>query len=104
MRLFRSAIVGLITAIAVGVLAFALERFVDAVGIYLMPAGLVVPLVGPLIPSRVVYWVIPDGGAPAGLLLILSSALLFWTVMFGAVHFAWASLRSRRIRARTRPS
>ena len=43
MRLFRSAIVGLITAIAVGVLAFALERFVNAVRIYMMPAGLVLP-------------------------------------------------------------
>ena len=93
---FRSAAVGIVAAIALGILAFALAPFFDAVGVYITPAGLLVQVIGPLIPSTVVYWLVPGGGAPAGLLLILVCTLLFWTIVFGGTHFAWASLKRRR--------
>ena len=98
---FKSAAVGIVAAIALGVLAFALAPFFDAVVAYIMPAGLLVPVIAPLIPSTVVYWLVPGGGAPAGLLLILVCALLFWTIVFGVTHFAWASLRRRRATQKT---
>jgi hypothetical protein len=37
--LFRSAVVGMLASIAIGVLALALAPIFDAVGIYISPAG-----------------------------------------------------------------
>ena len=94
MRFFRSAIVGVFLAIAGFVLTFALAPFFgSAVLAYVAPAGMLVPVIGPLIPSKVVYWLVPDGGAPAGALLVGVCALFFWTIVFGVAHFAWVSLR-----------
>ena len=96
MRFFRSAFVGAVLAIVAFVLAFALAPFFDAVILYITPAAILVPVIGPLIPSKVADWLVPDGGAPAGVLLIMICAFCFWTIVFGAVHFAWPSLRPRR--------
>lgn len=93
---FSSAGVGIIAAIALGAVAFAVAPFFDAVGVYLMPARLVGPVLGPIIPLRLAYWLVPEGGAPAGFLLILVSAILFWTTCFGAIYFAWAMSRERQ--------
>jgi hypothetical protein len=84
---------GMLFSIAVGVLAFALAPFFDAVGLYATPTRILLPVVGPLIPSSAVYRLFPDGGAPAGVFLILSCAFLFWTIVFGIAHVAWLSLR-----------
>jgi hypothetical protein len=93
-----SAVLGILAAITLGGLAFAAEPLFDAVGVYLAPARLTIFVVEPLIPSRLIYWLIPDGGAPAGFFLIVVSAILFWSIFFGAIYFAWtASKRSRAI-------
>ena len=97
MKLFFSSVgVGIITAVALGAVAFALSPFFDAVGVYIMPARLMVPVLGSIVPSRLTYWLVPDGGAAAGVLLIISSAILFWTICFGALYFAWATSKHRR--------
>jgi hypothetical protein len=93
MRFFRSAVVGMVLAIAVGLLAFALSPFFDAIGVYVMPAEMLAPVIGPLLASTVMYWLVPDGGVPASVLLIVISAFFFWTIVFGVAHFAWPSLR-----------
>ena len=92
-----SAVVGILAAIALGGLAFAAEPHFDAVGVYFAPARLTIFVVEPLIPSRLMYWLVPDGGASAGLFLILASAILFWSVFFGAIYFTWS--RSKWVRA-----
>ncbi len=93
MRLLRSAIVGVLFAIAGFVVAFALARFFNsAVLLYVAPAGMLLPVIGPLI-SKVMYRLVPDGGAMAGALLVGVCALFFWTIVFGVAHFAWVSLR-----------
>jgi hypothetical protein len=101
MRFFKSAMVGVFLAVAGFVLAFALGPFFDAVRVYLAPAGLLLPVIGPLIPSSVVYRFVPDGGAPAGVLLIGICALLFWTIVFGVAHFAWISFRNLEARTKS---
>lgn len=93
---FKSFIIGMVSAIAVEILAFALAPFFDAVGVYTMPSGLLIPVIGRLIPSKVIYWLIPDGGAAAGVLLILVCTLLFWTIVFGVIFFVSATLRRGR--------
>jgi len=75
--LFRSAVVGIIAAIALGAMAFALAPLFDAVGVYISPAGLLAPVIGQLIPSKVVDRLVPGDGAPAGVLFILVCTILF---------------------------
>ena len=91
-----SAVVGILAAIALSGLAFAAEPLFDAVGVYFAPARLTIFVVGPLIPSRLMDWLVPDGGASAGLFLILVSAIFFWSVFFSAIYFTWARSKRRR--------
>jgi hypothetical protein len=93
---FKSAVVGTVAAIAVGGLAFALGPFFDALGAYIEPAGFLLPAIGRAIPMRAVDWLIPNGGAAAGVLFILVCTLVFWTAVFGATYFAWTKMRQRR--------
>src|SRR5882762_8976134 len=67
----RSVGIGIFAAIALGALAFAAACLFDAVAVYIAAARLIIPVIGAVIPSRLVYWLIPDGGATAGMLLIL---------------------------------
>ena len=99
--LLRSVGVGIMAAIALAALAFAAASFldIDAVGVYVAPARLVLPVLGRIIPSGWVYGLVPSGGAAAGVLLILASAVVPWTVFFGAIYFAWAASKRRRATA-----
>jgi hypothetical protein len=92
----RSACFGIVAAIALGAVAFAAAPLFDGVAVFSAPARLVVPIIGPVIPSRLIYWLIPEGGAPAGILLILIAAVLFWSTLFGATYFAFAISKRRR--------
>ena len=92
---FKSAVIGTVAAIAAGVLAFALARFFDAVGAYMEPAAFLMPVIGRIIPLRA-DWVIPSGGPPAGVLLMMVCTLLFWAVIFGGSYFAWTKLKHKR--------
>jgi hypothetical protein len=75
--IFKSAVVGTVAAIATGALAFALARFFDAVGAYMKPAAVLMPIIGRMIPSRALYWAIPDGGPAAGVLVMMVCTFLF---------------------------
>jgi hypothetical protein len=94
-RFFVSVAVGAGAAVATGAVAFALTPFFDAMGVYFAPAQLLLPVVGTLIPARVMDWLVPNGGPSAGVLLVLACALLFWTVVFGAAHRVWSLLKRK---------
>ena len=53
-----------------GVVAFALAPFVDLAAFYVAPAGWLAPVVFPVV-APAVNWLIPEGGPPSGVLLIL---------------------------------
>jgi hypothetical protein len=95
-RALISVLIGFAATIVAVIVAFTLARSVDAVGIFIAPAALLVPIIGPLGPDRLAYWIEPEGGAPAGALFILSCAFLFWSLVFGAAHFSWSSWKRRR--------
>jgi hypothetical protein len=89
----KSAVVGTVAAIATGVLAFGLARFFDAVGAYMKPAAVLIPIIGRMIPSRALDWVIPDGGPAAGVLVMMLCTFLFWAFIFGGFYFAWTKYK-----------
>jgi hypothetical protein len=94
----RSVAVGVGAAIALGVLAFALAPFVDAVGVYIAPFGLLVPILDriPLPLINEVDRLLPIAGPAAGVGLILVAVLSFWSVIFVVLYFAWVSVRRKR--------
>jgi hypothetical protein len=93
---FKSAVVGTVSAIAAGVLAFALAGFFDAVGAYMKPAAFLMPVIGRMIPSRALDRIIPDSGPAAGVLLMMVCTLLFWAVIGGGSYFVWTKLKHKR--------
>ena len=96
MKLFvRSTVVGSIASFVLGVAAFGLATVFDAVSLYVAPSGLMIRVVGPLIPDAVVYWLGPAGGAPAGVLLILAGAFLFWAIVLGLIYFSWIKWKAQ---------
>jgi hypothetical protein len=56
--LFRSVAVGVACAVGLGVLAFALAAFSDAVGVYIAPLALFAPVIDRLVPEAVMSLVI----------------------------------------------
>lgn len=105
-RFLMSGVVGVTAAVGVGVVAFVLgmflpnaqgSRFLDPFEMYLRPAGILAPVTGPLLLStKLVYWLVPDGGAPAGVFLIVLCSLLFWAILFGVAYFVWSSVRRKQ--------
>lgn len=98
---FRSFCVGVVAAVVLGALAFVLAPFFDAVRLYTSPAALLVPVLVPIIPSRLMHWLVPDGGAPAAILLIMASAILFWSILLGAAYFGFVVSKHSRARPDT---
>ena len=98
MLLLRSFGIGIMAAIALAALSFGVASFlgIDAVGVYIAPARLVLPVLGRMVPSGWAYALVPGGGPAAGVLLILVSAVLSWTLFFGATYFVWARLKLTR--------
>lgn len=98
----RSVVVGVIAAVALGVLAYALTPFFDAVFIYIAPFSLFAPILDKILRTALINGLIhllPVDGPEAGVGLILGTVLGFWTAIFGAVHLAWvAVIRKRAIR------
>lgn len=92
--LIRSVFVGILSAVVTCVFAFALAPWFDAVGLLIAPAAILVSIICPIMPSIALYSLVPDGGAPAGVLLVLGSALFFWVVIFGAMYYILISLFS----------
>ena len=103
MLVLRSIAIGVLAAIALAVLSFGAASLfhLDAVSLYIAPANLVLPLLGGILPSGWAYAVVPSGGPAAGVLLIVVSSILSWTLFFGAIYFAWAASRRKRARAET---
>ena len=78
-RAAKQAGIGAIAALAlVTALLVSFPGPVSFEALLIGPGGLLLPVLTFLIPSSVVYWAVPGGGPPAGLLLILIGAAIFW--------------------------
>jgi hypothetical protein len=86
MKNFRTALwlslLGSGISSAIGLLVLGAFPQSWAATTYLWPGPNVAPLLSKIIPTAVVYRLVPDGGAPAFLMLILVGAFVSWTVLF----------------------
>jgi hypothetical protein len=96
--LARPALVGVPFALLFGLLVFVLGAKTHFVTAYLAPGFLVGGLLSPAIPSKIVYWVEPNGGPTAFLLLAAICSVAFWSTLFGAVFYRRRSRQGRRDR------
>jgi MFS superfamily sulfate permease-like transporter len=85
-RFFRSSIVGTVSAAVLGGVSFAVGGGTHIVTAYLAPGIPIAGLLSPLLPSRTAYWIDPEGGPIAFLMLTLACAALFWSVLIGSVY------------------
>jgi hypothetical protein len=98
--LFRSIAVGVACAIALGVMAFALAPFFDAVGVYIAPFALFAPVIDKVVPEAVINFLfsdrfIPIDGPAAGVAFFVGGTLVFWIIIFSTLYFVWIQLRRR---------
>jgi len=99
-RTLRSGFGGILISVALAALSYAVP-LLDAFGIYISPGRYLLPAIEPLVPSTLIYRLVPEGGAHAGVLLVVTCALLFWTIVFGLLLFVRTSLKRKRRDIRT---
>jgi hypothetical protein len=90
--MFKTLATGALLAVIVGVLVFVVASRTHVVTAYLLPGVAIAFVLSPVIPTKVVYWLDPEGGPPAFLMLAMTCAFLFWTLVFAGI------LRWRRAR------
>src|SRR6185437_4930110 len=96
MRFLKSGAVGAILSLCLGAITFFFPFF-DAFRLYAAPAQLLMPLVGTIIPDRLLHRIFPNAGPPAGVFLITVCAVLFWTVALGSLHVLWQTKHRKTV-------
>ena len=94
----RGLVVGCACAVSLGVLAFVVFPGSVLTGLFMAPAIPLVPILGPLVPGRLMDHLIPGGGAPAGVMLIVTSALLGWAAAATCMFLVGRRVKLRRSR------
>src|SRR5262245_41531983 len=94
-RILISVFAGVLISSACGAGSYVFPLF-DAFSIYISPSRFLLPVIGPLVPSALVDRLVPEGGAPAGVLLIVICAALFWAIIFALLYFVWTSIKRAR--------
>ncbi len=84
---FLLALLGVSLSAAVGALAlFALPSTLASTA-YLWPGNYAAPILDKITPVAALYWLVPEGGPLAYLLLIVLGPFFAWAVLFAAVAF-----------------
>jgi uncharacterized membrane protein YraQ (UPF0718 family) len=65
---------------------FVLGSQTHLVTAYLLPGVFVGGLLSRMIPSKFVYWIEPEGGPAAFLLLALLGSFAIWSTLFSALY------------------
>ena len=87
------ALLGIGLSAVVGLLVLRTLPQSSASAVYLWPGSYAAPILGKITPTAAVYWLVPEGGAPAYFLLVLVGAFVSWAALFAllalAVRHAW---------------
>lgn len=60
--------------------------------VYLWPGMHIGSVVARIIPSNLIYALVPDGGGPAFLLIAATSSIFFWTCLFVGIYSAYKKI------------
>jgi disulfide bond formation protein DsbB len=84
--MIKSLLFGALVAAVIGILVFVLAPRTHVVTAYLVPGIAIGGALSFITPTKVVYWLDPDGGPPAFLIIAIGCAFGFWTLVFGMIH------------------
>jgi len=84
--MIKSLLFGALIAAVIGILVFVPAPRTHAATAYLMPGIAIGGALSVITPTKLVYWIDPDGGPPAFLVIAITWAFAFWTLVFGIVH------------------
>lgn len=76
-------------SLAFGASAFMLAPKSWIVSVYLWPGTIVGSALAKVVPSAWMYGIVPEGGAPAFLLLVLIGSFLSWGLLFVVCQALW---------------
>ncbi len=89
-RLFlKSVLFGIVIALLLFVVAYILLPQTWITQAYLSPGLILGTIFLPVIPTKLVYWLVPEGGGPAFVLIGFVGAVLFWFLLFAILHYLW---------------
>ncbi|MCM0083044.1 hypothetical protein L4X63_15740 [Geomonas sp. Red32] len=78
---------------AVSLGAVCLFMLPPMVTVYLWPGVYIGGAVARVIPSALIYALVPDGGGPAFLLIATTCSIFFWTCIIAAIYISFKKLR-----------
>ena len=93
-RLLVAAITGALLSAVLFLMAFALHGNA-MLGVLIFSSIPTATVLGKLLPESFMYLLVPDGGAPAAVLLLIASAWLQLMVVLSAVTFVFLGRRMR---------
>jgi hypothetical protein len=85
-RMVGSAAVGTVTSFAFALLVYLLAPKTDVGGAYLAPGLAIGGALSPFMPTRLVYWLAPEGGPEAFLIVVNACSFMFWTLAFAVFY------------------
>ena len=88
-RILASVAVGVVASIMLGVLVFVLAPKTNFVRAYLAPGIVIGGSLSRFIPTRLTYWLVPEGGPDAFLMVATACASIFWSLVF-AISYRYA--------------
>jgi len=93
-RLFlKSILFGIVLSLILFAIAYILLPQTWVTQAYLFPGLILGSPFGLLISTKIIYWLVPEGGGPAFILVSLIAAVLFWLLLFAMIHYFWQSRR-----------
>src|SRR5437773_9758500 len=92
MRFLKSAGIGLLLTIALGVLSFTVT-FLRAFDAFVFPARLLFLVLDRFKLDSLLNWLALGEGPPAGVALIMLSSFVSWSLIFSTAHFLWSKAR-----------
>jgi hypothetical protein len=84
--MIKSLLFGALVAGGIGVLIFVLAPRTHAVTAFLVPGIAIGGALSFITPTKIVYWLDPEGGPPAFLGIASACAFGFWTLVIGMIH------------------
>jgi hypothetical protein len=84
--MIKSVLFGVLVSAVVGIVVFVVAPRTHVVTAYLIPGIAIGGGLSYIIPTKIVYWLDPEGGPRAFLVIVFACAFAFWTLLFGMIH------------------
>jgi|ERR1700738_134398 hypothetical protein len=96
MRFVQSALIGVLSAVMLGAIAFGLVPGTPVTEAYLLPGMYIGTVFARFLSSELIYSIVPEGGGLVFVGLSVLGCFLFWSLLFGTAFYVYKTIRSKR--------